>query len=156
MCLEHPPFLLAAGGAVVGVSGLPQDAAAERGGCRVDGVGGGPRGVRGGGRVGVGQGADLRAGMVGGAGGVLPQRVALAKVAAERVRFRFVDARLPAGEGSVRLQLAEQVAQCRRTGPADADPPARVLADEPPAGRGLVAPKVAEGWGDDSRHGSFG
>jgi hypothetical protein len=36
------------GGVVVGVGGLAQDAAAEHGGSRVQGVGGGPRGIRGG------------------------------------------------------------------------------------------------------------
>ena len=40
-----------AGGAVVGVGGLAQDAAAEHGGGDVQGVGGGPGGVGGGGRV---------------------------------------------------------------------------------------------------------
>ena len=63
-------------GAVVGVGGLAQDAAAEHGGGRVQGVGGGPGGVGGGSRVGPGQVADLRCGVGGGAGGMVPDRVA--------------------------------------------------------------------------------
>ena len=66
-----------AGGAVIGVSGLAEDAAAQRGGGHVQGVGGGPGGIGGGGRIGARQRPDISGGVLGGAGGVLPDRVPL-------------------------------------------------------------------------------
>ena len=66
-----------AGGAVVGVGGLAQDAAAEHGGGHVQGVGGGPGSVGGGRRIGRGQVADLRCGVGSDARSMLPDRVSL-------------------------------------------------------------------------------
>ena len=66
-----------AGGAVVGVGGLAQDAAAERGGGHVQRVRGGPRGVGGSGRVASRERADLRGGLGRDPGGVLPPGVPL-------------------------------------------------------------------------------
>src|SRR6266516_3310305 len=60
-----------AGGAVVAVGGLADDAAAE------GGVGGGPGGVGRCGGIGGADVTDLRCGLCGGAGGVFPDRVAL-------------------------------------------------------------------------------
>jgi hypothetical protein len=65
------------GGAVVGVGGLAQDAAAQHGGGRVQGIGGGPGSVGGGSGIRPGQVADLRRGVGGGEGDVLPERIAL-------------------------------------------------------------------------------
>jgi hypothetical protein len=65
------------GGAVVGIGSLAQDTAAECGDGHVQGIGGGPGGVGGGSRVGPGQGADLRGGINGCAGGVIPDGVPL-------------------------------------------------------------------------------
>src|ERR1039458_6818597 len=99
------------GGAVVGVGSLPQDAAAQHGGGYVQGIGGRPRSVGGGSRVRPGQVADLRGGVGGGPGGVLPDRVTLL---GGQVRTHAV------GSGPVRCPPLPQLGpgQVRREFPA--------------------------------------
>ncbi len=67
--------MLGAGGPVEGVGGLPQAVAAQRGGGRVQQVRGGPGRIGRGGRAGPGQGPDLRGGLAGHLGCVLPDRL---------------------------------------------------------------------------------
>lgn len=67
------------GSAVVGIGGLAQHPAPQRRRSGMQGVGGGPGGVRGRERVGSGEVADLSGSVGGSAGGVLPDRVAFGR-----------------------------------------------------------------------------